>query len=260
MATAVNTAEQVAEALRLAIRQAEILPGEHVRQEYWAKRLGVSRVPIREALKILVGDQLVSHDPHRGYFVSKLAISDMAQIYRMRILLEPEVLRGIDWPDEPVLAEMSEQVDRMSDLLSRGQVTEAMELDRQFHFRLYDLSPLSYMVAEVKRLWAMAEGFRRTWMIVLLQADPAANGVRNRHKAMVRYLRTRDSDKLVSTVLEERLELLERLNGHPVGESLTVAYNTAMSGAPQALPKDPLENERRVGARSLSRTERQVRP
>lgn len=233
MATAVSTAEQVAEALRLAIRQAEILPGEHVRQEYWAQRLGVSRVPIREALKMLVGDQLVSHDPHRGYFVSKLAMSDMAEIYRMRILLEPEVLRSIDWPDEAALAEMSELVERTADLLSRGQVTEAMELDRHFYFRLYDLSPLKYMVGEVKRLWTMADVFRRTSMIVHLQTDPDATGVRLRHRAMVRYLRTRELEKLVSTVIGERVELLERLSSHPAGEGLTAAYESA-DGYPRA--------------------------
>ncbi|MBV8716427.1 MAG: GntR family transcriptional regulator [Chloroflexi bacterium] len=77
----------------------ELSPGEQIRQADWAERLGVSRVPIREALKALAPDGLLNYDHNRGYFVVRFGPHQMIQIYRMRRLLETEPLRTIEWPD-----------------------------------------------------------------------------------------------------------------------------------------------------------------
>jgi DNA-binding GntR family transcriptional regulator len=206
-----STSERVAGELRRAIRQGELLPGEHVRQEEWADRLGVSRVPIREALKILASEQLVFYDTHRGYFVTKIAASEMVQIYRMRMLLEPEVLRSVGWPAEDELARLVTQVDRAAEAMARHDIQEAMEIDRDFYFFIYDLSPLRYIVAEVKRLWSMSDGYRSASMLGDLRTDPSASAFHRRHHEMVRALRRHDHKSLVSIVLGERQELLERL-------------------------------------------------
>ena len=63
-----KAAQRVAAALQDAIRTGDLLPGEHIRQEVWADRLAVSRLPIREALNTLAADGTVEHDPNRGYF------------------------------------------------------------------------------------------------------------------------------------------------------------------------------------------------
>jgi DNA-binding GntR family transcriptional regulator len=208
-----STSERVATDLRRAIRQGELLPGEHVRQEEWADRLGVSRVPVREALKILAAEQLVFYDTHRGYFVTKIAASEMVQIYRMRMLLEPDVLRSLTWPGQDELARLQTQVDRAAEAMARRDIQEAMEIDREFYFFIYDLSPLRYIVAEVKRLWIMSDGYRSASMLGDLRTDPSASAFHRRHHDMVRALRRHDHKSLVSIVLRERQELLERLGG-----------------------------------------------
>src|SRR5689334_2615479 len=94
-----KAAQRVASALREAIRTGALLPGEHIRQEIWADRLEVSRLPIREALSTLAADGTVEHDPNRGYFVTKRPPNEIAQLYLLRQLIEPEVIRTIEWPD-----------------------------------------------------------------------------------------------------------------------------------------------------------------
>jgi DNA-binding GntR family transcriptional regulator len=213
--TKINTAERVANQLRQAIRQAELLPGEHVRQEVWADRLGVSRVPVREALKTLAGEQLLLHDPNRGYFVMKVPALEMVQIYRMRILLEPEVLRSGRRPEPEEISHLTQQLNDAVCALDRRGVADWMEIDRQFYFTIYDLSPLTRIVTEVKRLWSMADTYRSASMANTLQNDPQSTAYRRRHKNMIDALSRHDHKTLVGIVLRERTELLDKLGNQP---------------------------------------------
>ena len=85
--------EAVLAELRRAIVTGELAPGEQVLQDALAERFGVSRVPLREALKILEGEGQVTYRPHRGYFVAELDVDDLREVYRIRDLLESEAVR-----------------------------------------------------------------------------------------------------------------------------------------------------------------------
>ena len=86
--------EAVLTELRRAIVTGELRPGEQVRQDALAEQFGVSRVPLREALKILEGEGQVTYLPHRGYFVAELDVADLREVYRLRDLLETEAVRA----------------------------------------------------------------------------------------------------------------------------------------------------------------------
>lgn len=85
--------EAVLAQLRRAIVSGELRPGEPIRQSALAERFGVSRVPLREALKILEGEGQVTYRPHRGYVVTELNMDDLLEVYRIRELLEGEAAR-----------------------------------------------------------------------------------------------------------------------------------------------------------------------
>ena len=88
MAATVTAEEAVTAALRRAIREGVLEPGQRLTQSEIAAQLGVSRIPLRDALRRLEVESLVQIDGHKGARVTMLAPKDVAEIYEMRILLE----------------------------------------------------------------------------------------------------------------------------------------------------------------------------
>ena len=87
-----TTQEEVLALLRVEILSGSLQPGQQIVQDLLAEKFGVSRVPLREALKILEGEGQVTHHRHRGYFVAELSINDLHEVYRLRAILEREAV------------------------------------------------------------------------------------------------------------------------------------------------------------------------
>lgn len=208
-----NSAERVAVAMRRMLLRGELLPGEHVRQEDWAERLGVSRVPVREALKMLAAEHLLVHDPHRGYFVTEMQASEMEQIYRIRRFLEPEILRSIRWPDEAELALLRQADEGCINALRRGDLAEALTQEQQFYFSIYDLSSLSFMIAEVKRLWSIADPYRTAAFAGMMINDPSCDRLRAGHARILGALVDRDVETIVEQVVSGRDRVVQYVRG-----------------------------------------------
>ena len=75
--------------LRKMILQLEIEPGAHLSEHKLADRFGVSRTPVREAIRELIKENLVRYLPHRGAFVTEVSVPDLIDLYHMRAALEP---------------------------------------------------------------------------------------------------------------------------------------------------------------------------
>ena len=208
-----NSAERVAVAMRRMLLRGELLPGEHVRQEDWAERLGVSRVPVREALKMLAAEHLLVHDPHRGYFVTKMQASEMEQIYRIRQFLEPEILRSIRWPTGAELAVLKKADEGCISAMQRGDLAEALTQEQQFYFAIYDLSSLSFMVNEVKRLWSIADPYRTAAFAGLRINDPNCDRLKAAHAKILNALVVRDAEAIVEQVVTGRARVVEYVRG-----------------------------------------------
>ena len=88
MSESITAQEGVLRELRLQIASGKLKPGQQVIQDSLAASLGVSRVPLREALKVLEGEGQVTYHPHRGYFVADLSVADLVEVYRIRSILE----------------------------------------------------------------------------------------------------------------------------------------------------------------------------
>ena len=145
------------EGLKLMIIAGELSPGEQIRQEEMAEKLLVSRVPLREAMNVLADQGLLYHRPHQGYFVTKRVAGERAQIRRMLHLLENELMMTIAWPDEFSLSELRALNNEMRECVEVPDIQRLIELNRQFHFRIFSLSPNHLILEEVRRLWSMIE-------------------------------------------------------------------------------------------------------
>ncbi len=154
---------QAAAHIRGLIIDRVLLPGEKIRQVELAQRIGVSRSPLREALRTLESEGVVGYHINRGYVVARLDERDLSQIYAMRALFERELLLTIERPGESMLTELSLVNMKMVEAIDHGDFAKVLRLNRQFHFSIFDLSPLNQFRREVERLWHLSEGYSAQW-------------------------------------------------------------------------------------------------
>jgi DNA-binding GntR family transcriptional regulator len=198
---------QAAAQIRGLIIDRVLLPGEKVLQVELAERIGVSRSPLREALRTLESEGLVAYETNRGYVVARVGDDDLAQIYRMRELLEDELLRTVQRPDAEVLDELKDLNDKMMISIDERNVAEVLRYNREFHFKIFDLSPLGQVRKEVGRLWQMSDIYSAAWW---RRQPEAKKRINTEHKAIISALRKFDLDKLVEICATHRTGGLER--------------------------------------------------
>jgi DNA-binding GntR family transcriptional regulator len=192
---------RVADVLRGAIVQGDLSPGEQIRQAEWADRLGTSRIPVREALKSLAAEGLLSHDHNRGYFVIRFGADEMAQIYLMRRLLESELLRTLADPTAETLVALRE----VGHAAARAKMGDDFELwnqlEHDFHSQLYALSPMKLVLSEFERLWLLSNIYRRLNHAVGLAPDSPAVTY---YGAMLEALTAHDREQMVQLMTHLR--------------------------------------------------------
>src|SRR5258706_2945666 len=195
-----RSVEAVVAAIRDHIRRQELMPGEQIRQVDWAKRVGVSRVPVREALTSLALVGVLIHDPHRGFFLPKYSQQEMAQLYYVRSVLEVESVRAVRWPSDAEMELLHAYADAMADAVDQGNAVGWLSAHDEFHNTVLSLSPLVVLVEEAKRLYLRTEGFRS------MRAHNALEQRRTEalsHSHILEALKNRDRDRLVALFSRE---------------------------------------------------------
>lgn len=142
-----------AERLRAAIKHGSLLPGMRLVERDLAQRLGVSRIPIREAIQRLVEEGLVTKLAHRGTFVAMLSRNELEEISSLRIVLERFVVaRAIErWSPEQA-AHLRVIVNDMYAAATAGNVQLLSERDAQFHHALWTLTEHNLLLEVVSGL------------------------------------------------------------------------------------------------------------
>jgi DNA-binding GntR family transcriptional regulator len=184
-----------------------LLPGEKIRQVELAERLGVSRSPLREALRTLESEGVVTYVTNRGYVIARLDEEDLVQIFRMRALLEGELLRTITRPEPAVLSQLKDMNDAMMAAIDARDVVKLLRSNREFHFTIFELSPLNQFRREVERLWQLSEGYSAQWWWRMPEARTRIN---IEHKSIISALRKFDLDRLVELCDAHRTGGFER--------------------------------------------------
>ncbi|MCW2762856.1 MAG: GntR family transcriptional regulator [Marmoricola sp.] len=197
MSDAIDTAgglaasERVAAYLRSAILDGTIAPGERIRQEDVAERLGASRLPVREALRMLELEGLTELVVNKGARVPTLDTHELDIVYRMRERLEPLALIE----SMPHLS--ADQLDELADIQDRIEkqttdVAEFLKLDRSFHLLTYSECHFDQLLNSVTRLWNTTQHYRREFMAL---AGPHRRWVVNaEHSLILDAIRRQDPD------------------------------------------------------------------
>lgn len=154
--------ERIAARLRRSILDGTISPGQRLRQEEIAGQLGVSRLPVREALRMLESEGLVEIEVNKGARVPWLESRDVDLLYQMRERLEPlalvESMAHLDDGALEELCDIQRRIEGCSD------VEEFLRLDRELHLLTCSRCDMELLSSAVLRLWNSTQHYRRLYM------------------------------------------------------------------------------------------------
>lgn len=206
-----NASARVADALREAIVGGEYPPGSRIRQEEIAERFGASRVPVREALKALEADGLVTLVANTGAWVTQLSLAECEEVYQTRERVEPLLLRySAPHLDDAELDELERLAERMAET---SDVEEFLRLDREFHQRSYAGADTLVLGDLVRRLWNTTQPYRRAYTLMIDAHSQRI--VHDEHHMLVTALRDHDIDT-AERVIEGHIRRTRRLlASHP---------------------------------------------
>jgi DNA-binding GntR family transcriptional regulator len=199
---------RAAAALRAAILEGELRPGQRVNQEEWAARAGVSMIPVREALRGLAGEGLVTYRTRRGYAVTELDVEELEAVYRLRRLLEAEALRdGIPNATSADLDALRAAADACRAAGRLGDIGGQLNANRRFHDQLHGLAgnrPLSRLI---DLLWDSTEAYRALYYTLEAETDEADRA----HRAILDAVVRGDAAAAISAQDAHRERALMRL-------------------------------------------------
>lgn len=134
-------AERVAERLRGLILSGDLPPGTPLRVNPLAERLGLSAMPVRDALRLLEVERLVESRPRRGAYVSALSTEDIEEVYAMRAALEGVCARrGAQMATAEDIEDLRTLFEALEDAAQADDLDGFIAADRAFHDHLYGLS------------------------------------------------------------------------------------------------------------------------
>lgn len=197
-------AEQIAARLRDEVLSGQLAAGLRLSQEAIAERYAVSRIPVRDALRMLHAEGLVSADPRFGTTVAPLSIPDLEELYEMRLALEPMVARlatpNLGTAD---LDEMRRQLEAMRSCSETS--AEWFTAHAAFHRALNERSGRDRICALVDSLRGQTERYIRAYKTL---GWPASE-LLSEHEALLGAAQQGDPDH-VERVVREHLNIVRR--------------------------------------------------
>ena len=177
------------EALRERILRGDYPEGEPLRQDALADELGVSRIPVREALRQLEAEGLVTFNPHRGAVVSSLSLDEINELFELRADIECELLtRAIPRTTKEQLERATDVLDEFQEALDAGEATRWGPLNWHFHAALYAPAERKFTMGVLQKLHQHSDRYFRM-QVLLAHGGMRAN---EEHRAIANAVRGRD--------------------------------------------------------------------
>lgn len=184
--------QQVAERLRLRIFAHELPPGRWMDEQALAQEYGISRTPLREALKVLASEGLVILKPRRGCYVTELSEQDLDEIFSVIALLEGRcaavATQRAKTADLSALAAIHEQLEEHA---RNGDADRFFDANHDFHARLQALADnrwLSQLIDETRKMLKLT---RRD----SLRLEGRLKQSLAEHRAILKAVQARDANK-----------------------------------------------------------------
>jgi DNA-binding GntR family transcriptional regulator len=196
--------EEIRNAIREAIFSGELKPGDRIIETYWAKELGVSQGPVREAIRDLEALGLVATVPFKGSRVRTLSEKDIRDNYSVRICLESKSIRDAitelsDGQLQSLMGRLKESLQAMSACAEAGDLRHFTDCDAAFHRAIIESTGNPVLL----RLWEQCN--MRNWFVVSGLTDSASlRKLQSGHQKLFRAIGARDLETATAT-LEKHL-------------------------------------------------------
>jgi DNA-binding GntR family transcriptional regulator len=184
--------ERVAEFLAAKILSGELRPGDRIKQDELAAELNTSRIPVRDALRILQTRGLVSLQANVGARVATLSLRDMELSYTIRERLEPLLLaESIPHLTDADFAELRETA---ALLRTVERVDDYMPWSRKFHWTAFRGHRAPLLAQIVERLWDSTQSYRRAYARLALKDAVRMDVMRNERDLLLSAIERRELD------------------------------------------------------------------
>ena len=184
-----------------------LAPGAKLTEAMLAERLGVSRGPVREALRMLEQSGLVRQEKNRGAFVRDIPLDEASEIFELRALIDEGVGRQLA---RSILPEQVKQlramVEQMERLVKDGNAADYHLLNLQFHDRLVEFGGNRKLVAVYRQLINELSLFRRLNLADGAQLPASAS----EHRAILKAIAAGDADAAGTALREHALQSRDR--------------------------------------------------
>ncbi len=216
--------QAIAARLREAIMDGHLLPGTPIRQEALAQHLGTSRIPVREALRQLESEGMLTLVPHSGARVARLDLNEHIELYRIREALEPmAIAESAKHLTDGQLRELRELAVLIE--ASREDQQAWIRHDRTFHLLTYAAAPFPRLLRMIHGFWNSSQQYRRVHVSAF--DDHTFDVIHMEHQMILDALERHDpldaSERQRSHIRRTRLDLTARAEdvfGEPVDERL----------------------------------------
>ena len=193
--------------LRRDILSGRTDPGERLVEEQLTRRLGISRAPLREAMRLLAQQGLVEHIPRRGVRVATLSDDDVRELYEVRDVLERHAIASM--PERPDLTGLRAALEVMRKATETDDRLELANAHRRFHAEVVALGGNRQLVGLYESILVRIQLYMAVNMRREAEVARAENGV-HRHERLLAAIEQGDPNRIMS-----------ELNGHGARTYLT---------------------------------------
>jgi DNA-binding GntR family transcriptional regulator len=198
-----NTAEVIAQSLKEMIYEAELKPGEPLIQERIAQMFQVSRVPVRDALQLVIAAGLAVSVPRRGVVVRPLSSRHLEELFEVRNILEGAAIRTVSRNRTPeLLRGLRALIREQEACLKAGDVKRNEKLDDEFHRALYEAAGNTRLLELILGNWNMIKQARCASTVAPRHGKAWIASSIQRHKALLGALETKSPAQAEAAISE----------------------------------------------------------
>lgn len=212
----------VKEAIRRDVLSGKLPAGDRLTADALARRLGVSHIPVREALRIMEAEGQVVSRHGKGFFVADLSLAELEDIYEWREIVEAQgVSKGFALMADQDVSRARELLDAMTAVETKSDRTEFVELNRQFHLLPLQCAESPTLLRFIEHLWDAAARYQAA-----VPFDGHAIPVLNsEHRELVAAMEERDATRYLNVMRVHRRQTWEPIRqGLITGESSSAGH------------------------------------